>query len=188
MYQTDFAVGNVMLADYELQDGDHLNAIAHYIRGLKKDSLMNYARLNLSATYNATGKNPEALQTLQEAAAIDPKNDRIFYNLALLYYELQDIPSAMENFERAIYLGSRNPGLYYNYGLLLQQTGKLKEAEQILLNGFSIDPQAANINYALAFLYANQNLPEKARAHAQLLRKTDPDNPEYQGLFRSLGL
>jgi tetratricopeptide (TPR) repeat protein len=188
MYQADFAVGNVMLADYELQEGDHLNAIAHYIRGLKKDSLMNYARLNLSASFNAVGKNSEALVTLQEAAEIDPKNDRIFYNLALLYYELQNVPAAMENFQKALRLGSRNPGVYYNYGLLLQQAGKMNEAEKVLLSGFAIDSEAININYALAYYYVSQHQTTKAKIYATNLKKLDPNNPGYQALFQSLGL
>lgn len=187
-YQTDFAVGNVMLADYHLQGNDQMTAIVHYVRGLKKDSLMNYARLNLSAAYNSVSKNPEALKALQEAAVIDPQNDRIFYNLGLLYYELKDIPSAMKNFQIAVRLGSDNTGLYYNYGLLLQQQGKLKEAEQMLLRGFAVDPQAVNINYALTYFYMNQNSPEKARRHAQALKMADPGNPDYQPLFRALGL
>jgi len=187
-YQTDFAVGNVMLADYELQGGDHLGAIIHYMRGLKKDSLMNYARLNLAASYSTAGKNDEALKALKEAALIDPQNDRIFYNLGLLYYELNDIPLALKSFQKSIQLGSENTGLYYNYGLLLQQQGKLKEAEQILLDGYTINPLAININYALSFLYANQNNLSKARVHATVLRKLDPNNPDYQDLFRSLGL
>jgi tetratricopeptide (TPR) repeat protein len=187
-YQTDFAVGNVMLADYELQGGNHLGAIAHYVRGLQKDSLMNYARLNLATAYNTVGNNAEALKTLKDAAAIDPQNDRIFYNLGLLYYELGEISAAMESFQKAVRLGSENTGLYYNYGLLLQQQGKTKEAEKILLKGYSINRQAINVNYALAYLYANQNLPQKARVHAEVLRTLDPNNPEYQALFRSLGL
>ncbi|MBL7857545.1 MAG: tetratricopeptide repeat protein [Cyclobacteriaceae bacterium] len=187
-YQTDFAVGNVMLADYELQGGEHLNAITLYIRGLKKDSLMNYARLNLSAAYNSIGKNAEALKTLTDAASIDPKNDRVFYNLGLLHYEMNNLHAAVENFQKAVRLGSTNTSLYYNYGLLLQQQGKLKEAEQVLLSGYSLNQQAANINYALAYLYANQNLPQKARVHALTLQKVAPHNPEYQGLFRSLGI
>ncbi len=187
-YQTDFSVGNVMVADYELQDGDYLNAIIHYVRGLKKDSLMNYARLNLAATYNSTGKNQEALKTLKEAATIDPANDRIFYNLGLLYNELGNVPLTLENFQKASRLNSQNPGLYYNYGLALQQQGKLKEAEQILLKGIGLSPQATNINYALAYLYMKQNLPDKARKHAEVLKRNDPQNPDYQVLYQSLGL
>ncbi len=187
-YQTDFSVGNVMLADYELKGGDYLNAIVHYIKGLQKDSLMNYARLNLSAAYNTVGKNDEALRTLKDASAIDPANDRIYYNLGLLYYELGNIGAAMENLQQAIRLGSRNPGVYYNYGLLLQQQGKVTEAEQTLLSGVALNPAAANINYALAFLYLNQNNPLQAKKYAAMLRRMDPDNPEYQAIFRRLGL
>lgn len=185
-YQRDFAVGNVMVADYHLQGGDHLNAITHYIRGLQKDSLMNYARLNLAAAYNSAGRNSEALKALRGASVIDPQNERIFYNLGLLYYEMNDTDAAMKSFQRAIQLGSVDGGLYYNYGLLLQQQGKLKEAEEVLLKGFAIDPQAININYALAYLYVNQQLPKKARRHAEVLKRVDPNNPDYQGLFRSL--
>jgi tetratricopeptide (TPR) repeat protein len=187
-YQTDFAVGNVMLADYHLQGGDQLNAIIHYVRGLEKDSLMNYARLNLASSYNSVGKNPEALKALTDAATIDPKNERIFYNLGLLHYEMGNIPTAMESFQKAVGLKSTNPSVYYNYGLLLQQQGKLQEAEQILLKGYALNPQAINVNYALAFLYVNQNNLVKAKLHAGVLRKSDPNNPDYQGLFKSLGM
>lgn len=186
-YQTDFAVGNIMLADYQLQENDNLGAIVSYIRGLEKDSLMNYARLNLSAAYNRVGKNAEALKTLEEAAAIDPKNDRIYYNLALLLFEMNEVAAAMKNFQKAIQLESRNVGVYYNYGLLLQQIGNLKEAETVLRKGFKLSPKAANINYALAYLYINQNNPQQARIHAQVLREVDPENPQYESLYRALG-
>ena len=187
-YQSDFAVGNVMQADYDLQGGDQVNAILNYVRGLKKDSLMNYARLNLSAAYNSVGKNTEALATLKEAAAIDPQNDRIFYNLGLLYYELGNTNAAMDNFKNAARLGSSDPGLYYNYGILLQQQGKMKDAEQLLLRGYALNPRAININYALAYMYMSQKLPKKALKHAQVLRALDANNPDYRELFRGLGL
>ncbi|MBK9105373.1 MAG: tetratricopeptide repeat protein [Saprospiraceae bacterium] len=187
-YQTDFSVGNVMMADYKMQAGAYDEAIRYYTRGLDKDSLMNYARLNLSAAYNTLGKNPEALKTLEDAALIDPFNDQVFYNLGLLQYEMGGITPALESFQKAANMGSTNPGLYYNYGLLLQQQGKIKEAEKILLRGFGLNPQAPNINYALAFFYMQQKLPQKAMEHARALKAVDPQNPEYQELFHSMGL
>lgn len=186
--QTDFAVGNVMMADYKMQAGSYDEAIRYYTRGLDKDSLMNYARLNLSAAYNTQGKNQEALKTLEEAALIDPFNDQVFYNLGLLQYEMGAIGPALESFQKAVNLGSGNPGLYYNFGLLLQQSGKLKEAEKILQKGYALNPNATNINYALAFFYLQQELPLKAVVHARALYAADPRNPDYQELFRSLGM
>jgi tetratricopeptide (TPR) repeat protein len=149
---------------------------------------MNYARLNLASAYNGAGKNVESLRTLNEAAAIDPRNDRIFYNLALLNYEMQDIPAAMSNFKKSMNLGSVNPGLYYNYGLLLQQQGNMKEAESVLLKGLKIAPQATNINYALAFLYLQKNQPAEAKKFARVLKQNDPANPQYLDLFQRLGI
>lgn len=187
-YQTDFAVGNVMLADYQLQGGEHLHAIENYIRGLKKDNQLNYARFNLASTYSIVGKNQDALQVLKDAAMVDPKNDRVYYNLGLLYYEMGNVDDALISFQKGVELKSQNTSLYYNYGLLLQQLGRLKEAEQILVKGYVIDPLATNINYALGYFYVNQNLPEKAMRHVAVLKEMDPENPEYLSLFKALGL
>lgn len=187
-YQTDFAVGNIMMADYHLQGGALQEAISYYQRGLKKDSLMNYARLNLATAYNTVGQNQEALRTLEDAAIIDPFNDQIFYSLGLLQYELNAIPEAIQHFQKAIQLGSANPGLFYNYGLLLYQRGEGAEAEKILLKGYSLHPQAVNINYAITFYYLQQNQVEKARKHGDVLKAYDPDNPEYAELLGRLGL
>ena len=185
-YQTDFAVGNVMLADYHLQGGDNIQAISSYLRALQKDSLMNYARLNLSTAYNGVGDNRKALQALQEAAAIDPANEQVFFNLGLLYYELGDQGKAMQSFQRAVDLGSQNSNLYYNYGLLLQQQGQLKESEKILLRGLALDVQAENVNYALAYLYMGQNQMGKARPHVEMLLRINPANPDYEAMYRRL--
>ena len=185
-YQSDFPVGNVMLADFELQGGDYANAIKNYLRGLKKDSLMNYARLNLSAAYNSAGQNAAALKTLQDAAKIDPSNDRIYYNLGLLCYEMNDMISAESHFQKAAKLGSPNPSLYYNYGLLLQRQGKLTDAEKVFLAGYSKDPQAENINYALAVFYLQQNNTQQARKHAAILYQINPRHPDYQQIFSAM--
>jgi predicted CXXCH cytochrome family protein len=187
-YQTDFSVGNVMLADYELQNKKYTEAVKNYLRGLQKDSLMNYARLNLSAAYNSLGQNENAINQLMVAAKIDPNNERIYYNLALLYYEIKELPKATSNFEKAVNLKSNNPSVYYNYGLLLQEQNKMKEAEKILLKGYSINPMAENLNYALAFNYLQQNLPDKAKKHAILLMQIDPTNAQYKAIYNKLGL
>jgi predicted CXXCH cytochrome family protein len=188
LYQTDFSVGNVMMGDYKMQGGALQEAIMYYERGLKKDSLMNYARMNLAAAYSSIGQHQEALRALLDAAAIDPFNDQVFYNLGLLYNEVGDLESALQNFKKAELLQSRNPGLYYNYGLALQQKGKWNEAEVILLKGFALNPQAVNINYALAFFYMQQKLPQKARKYAEILQTLDPVNPDFQQLFNDLGI
>ena len=177
-----------MLADYQLQGGEHVRAVENYIRGLSKDSLMNYARFNLSSAYNMLGKNNEALQVLKDVAAIDPGNERVYYKLGLLYFEMGNVDAAIASFQQGVERKAANVSLYYNYGLVLQQEGKLIDAEKILKKGYAIDPLATNINYALAYFYFKQGRRNDAIVHAMVLHQRDPRNPDYQSLFRALGI
>ncbi|HEX6848796.1 MAG TPA: tetratricopeptide repeat protein [Chitinophagaceae bacterium] len=184
-YQADFSVGNIMIADHYLQQQDYNNAEKFYLRALKKDSMMNYARLNLSTGYNAQGKNDQALQVLETARKIDPNNDRIHYNLALLYNEMNNKTEAERSFAKAVELKSANPRVYYNYGLLLNQNKKYKEAEAILQKGIGIDP-SSEMYYALCFVYLQLKDTEKTKQTVIRLKQLDPDNPNYQQLFKSI--
>lgn len=188
IYQADFSVGNLMIADHYLQQKDFYNAEKFYLRGLKKDSSMNYARLNLSTTYNLLGKNNEALKVLNDAARMDPKNDRVFYNLALLNVEMNDKAAAEKHFAQAVELKTNNPRVYYNYGLLLNQNNKFKEAETILVKGIGKVPSSPELYYALCFIYLQANDMAKARQAGLKLKQLDANNPEYLQLFKNLGI
>jgi tetratricopeptide (TPR) repeat protein len=188
LYQTDFSVGNVMLADYYMKLQDYANAEKFYLRGLKKDANMNYALLNLSVVYNLQGKNKQALQALQLAIKNDPKNDRVYYNMALLYNETNNIPEAEKSFAKAVELKSMNPKVYYNYGLLLNQNKKSKQAETVLLKGITLNPSDPELYYALTFVYIQSNNKVKAQQTALKLKQLDPNNSNYQQIFSSLGI
>ena len=188
IYQTDFSTGNVMLADYYMKLKDYDKAEKFYLRGLKKDSNMNYALLNLSAAYNSQGKNVQALKTLELAVKNDSKNERIFYNMALLHNEMNNIPAAEKSFAKAVELKSINPRVYYNYGLLLNQNKKIKQAETVLLKGITLNPSNPELYYALTFVYIQSNNKVKAQQTASKLKQLDPNNPNYQQIFASLGV
>ena len=187
-YQTDFSTGNVMLADYYLKLQDYDKAEKFYLRGIQKDSKMNYALLNLSAAYNAQGKNAQALKALELALKNDPKNERIYFNLALLYNEMNAIPEAEKAFAKAVELKSMNPKVYYNYGLLLNKNKKYKDAETVLLKGISLNSSDPELYYALTFVYIQTNDSSKAQHTATKLKQLDPNNPNYQQLFKNFGI
>lgn len=187
-YQTDFSVGNIMLADYYLKIQDYVNAESFYLKGLKKDSKINYAWLNLSSLYNAVGKNDASLQVLQKALKNDPNNERIYYNLALLYNEMSNAAAAESSFAKAVALKSQNPRVYYNYGLMLNGKKKFKEAEAVLQKGIAINPATPDLYYALTFVYIQSENKAKAQQTVFKLKQLDPNNPNYQELFKNLGL
>lgn len=185
--QADFALGNMMLGDYFFRLQDNANAEKFYVRALKKDSLMNLARLNLAIVYNLNNNNEKALQVLKTAQKINPENERIYFNMALLYNEMKDNQNALKCFDKAVQLKSPNPRVYYNYGLLILNSDAQK-AESILKKGLTFSAEDPGLNYALAYLYLNQKQPLKAMKHAQILKRVDPDNPEYSGIFSALNV
>jgi tetratricopeptide (TPR) repeat protein len=187
-FQTDFSTGNVMLADYYLKLKDYPNAEKFYLRGLKKDINMNYALLNLSAVYNEQGKNKQALNALELALKNDATNERVYYNMALLHNEMNNIPAAEKSFAKAVELKSTNSRVYYNYGLLLNQSKKYAAAVSVLQKGIQINPSDSELYYALTYVYMEANNKVKAVQTAIQLKQLDPNNPNYQQIFSSLGI
>lgn len=188
LYQTDFASGNILAGDYYLKLDDFRSAQIYYERALKKDSLLNAARLNLSVAYNQTGRNTDALKVLQQAAAIQPKNDMIYFNLALLYNEMNDKENAEKSLAKAVALHSQNPRVYYNYGLLLQQKGKTRDAIEQLQKAVQLAPNDADLVYALCWIYTQNGQIAKARQVGGILKRLNTGVSEYEALIRQLGL
>jgi tetratricopeptide (TPR) repeat protein len=184
LYQTDFAVGNSLAGDYYTKTRDYATAEKYYRKAIRMDSMMNYARLNLSAVLSSQGKNTEALKTLNEAVLVDPRNDRAFYNRALLLAEMNDLPGAMRDFEQAIDLKTTNTRVYYNYGILLQQAGNPAKAEKVLLQGIRLEPDHGDLNYALAVYYLRSGKQDLAQERIAVLRKYHSMNPGYAELLR----
>ncbi|HEX5000961.1 MAG TPA: cytochrome c3 family protein [Bacteroidia bacterium] len=184
LHQTDFAIGNSLAGDFYTKRKNYQQAEFFYQRAIKKDSLMNYARLNLSAVLSSLGKNDDALRVLNEAINIDSGNERAYYNKALLQVETNDTKGAMNSFSKAVELRSENPRLYYNYGLLMQQLKEPDKAEKVLLEGITVDPLNGDLNYALALLYINQGKSELAAKPISVLQQYHSTNPAYFSLTR----
>jgi tetratricopeptide (TPR) repeat protein len=188
LYQADFAHGNIAIGDFYQQNENFPAAEKFYLRAIQKDSLANLARLQLAVAYSTQGKNNAALDILKMAIHTDPKNETAWYNIALLYSELKNSKLSLEAFDKAYQLKSLNPSVYYNYGLLLQQNSQAKKAIEVLLQGFKINPTDEKINYALAYVYVQNKQAGKAIEYARVLKNNQPNNPEYEGLFKVLGL
>ncbi|MDE3184471.1 MAG: tetratricopeptide repeat protein [Bacteroidota bacterium] len=188
LYQTDFSTGDALAGDYYLKLNDYYNAEKFYLLGLKKDTALNYARLNLSVLYNIKGENSKALKVLQDALMTDPKNDHIYFNMALLYNEMKDPLQAEVALSKAVALKTQNPRVYYNYGLLLEQHNKRQQAVNMFDKGLELSPLDADINYALCILYFNSNQIDKAKEYGLVLKKYYSANPDYRGIIQQLGL
>jgi Flp pilus assembly protein TadD len=70
----------------------------------------------------------------------------------------------------------------------LNERKKFREAETVLQKGIAIDPSVPELYYALTFVYIQSNDLAKARQTGLKLKQLDPGNPDYQQLFKKLGL
>jgi tetratricopeptide (TPR) repeat protein len=188
VYQTDFAHGNIPLADYYARNKNYPLAEKFYKRTLQKDSLANLARLNLAVVYNTQGKNAEAIDILKMAVKTDDKNDQAWYNLALLYNEINDSKNTAAAFEKTLSLKPVNARFFYNYGLFLQQKGNSVKAISILQQGLKQFPADESLNYAMTFIYIQTGHPDKAKTFATVLKSINPNNPDYKQFFVTLGI
>ena len=81
-----------------------------------------------------------------------------------------------------------NSRVYYNYGLLLNQNKNSKQAEIVLRKGIALNPNDSELYYALTFVYIQSNNKAKALETGMKLKQLDANNPNYQQLYRSLGI
>jgi predicted Zn-dependent protease len=61
-------------------------------------------------------------------------------------------------------------------------------AIQMYNKGLEIAPEDPQINYALAILYLQKGQDQQAIKPASVLKKNDPNNPNYQSIFQRLKL
>ena len=187
-FQTDFAQGNLQLADYYLRKQQYTEAIKYYRRSLAKDSLLVAARINLASVLSATGQNKKALKELLTSLKQQPQNDHIHYSLGLLYAELKDNNQAASYLQKAFAINKQNTRAIYNYGILMQGQQKWKEAEGAFKSGLAVNAQDTDVLYALSVLYLQQNKQPQARQTALQLKQLAPNNTNYAALYRQLGL
>ncbi|MGA9997963.1 MAG: tetratricopeptide repeat protein [Pyrinomonadaceae bacterium] len=73
----------------------------------------------LGRIYLDSNQTAEAVEPLEKAASLDPKDGETHYRLGLAYKRLSRLPEAVEQFKQAISLGSGErfvPGAHYNLG------------------------------------------------------------------------
>jgi len=76
------------------------------------------AQINLGAALLMEGENSRALQELQKAQEMDPKNADIENFLGLAYYGMQEYDRAIASYNRALELNPKRSDVHNNLGLV----------------------------------------------------------------------
>jgi predicted CXXCH cytochrome family protein len=143
------------------------------------------ARANLSVLLNASLRNVEAEQVLDEATKLDPENGEAWYSLGLLLAEegrLREAADALGEAARRL----PRAHVFYNHGVALQKLGSLAQAEDALLAGHRLTEDDPAILHALSVLYAQRGEPRRALPYARRLLELEPDSPDARRLVEGL--
>ena len=144
------------------------------------------ARTNLATLYNRMGRNADAERVLREGVQWTPEQGELHYSLGLLLAEDRRLAEAAEALGQAARLLPDRARVRYNHALALQQLGRRREAEAALLAAHRLDQGDPQIVYALAVLFAREELWARALAYAQRLVALTPQDPAARQLVERL--
>jgi len=97
----------------------------------KNPNLLN-AKANLAMTYVSTETPMQGIMLLREVLANDPTNEVALFNLGLLSMRSNQYDKAIERFRQLLKIHDGNSKARFYLGVSLAQTGKNKEALEVL--------------------------------------------------------
>lgn len=142
--------------------------------------------LQAGAEYIRRGRDEVALQKLEKALTIEPKNPEVHQLLAIVYERLKEDDKAEQHYQEALSLNTEDSATHNNYGAFLCRQGRSAEGEQHFLKAAQ-NPRYKNLESA----YTNVGLcvmQEKKFAKAEdYFRKALEINPNFPIAFYQLG-
>jgi len=183
LYSADFAASRLNLGALYSYQGKLPEAEKHLKEATNIDRDFYTARTNLAVLYSRQGKNDLAEQQLRTALERNPDLADVHYSLGLLLSEKKQYEEAVKHLQFAATGMVNNGRVYYNLGQLLIFLRREQEAETALKKSVEID--SANMNYlqALARFYIKSRQVSQARAIAEQMLFTNPENPLGQQLL-----
>jgi tetratricopeptide (TPR) repeat protein len=122
----------------------------------------------------------EAEKHLRRAVEINPTNDVIQSNLALVIARQGNLAEATVHFYRALKINPADPATLNNMGITLAQQGKLDEAIQHFQRALEIRPKDAAGHTNLANVFLVRGDLDGAIRHLRLAIEIDPADADNQ--------
>ena len=138
----------------------------------------------LGATLQKSGKISEALNAMQQSAALNTEDTEVHYNLALVLKELDRFEEAEASYKKAISLQPNYFKAHNNLGSILEKLGRSDEAELSYRQAIALNPDFAEANYNLGNILQDFGQFEEALLS---YKKTMSLNPNLFDIHTNLG-
>ena len=150
----------------------------------------------LAEAYSKSGKFYEAIESIEKAIKIEPKNIYILRKAWLLLYaeKIREALNILEEFKkREKELTEQEKAYYYNtFALLLMEEEEYEEAEKYFKRALELREKlgnergVANIHLNLGTLYANQGLHVKALEEYEKAKETYDAIGDKRGMLTAI--
>jgi tetratricopeptide (TPR) repeat protein len=185
-YSTDMPSSCMNLGNVAM-DLDQVEFAGDYYRSaIQIDREFYPAKINLAMLYNQLGRNDDAESLYRDVLAENPEFHEVSYSLGLLLAEMNRYEEAADFLARASTGLPERTRIYYNLGLVLQLLDRKSEAESALRSAIELEPYNLDYLYALADHYIKRGMVNQAKAIAQRMKKSHPDNPLGQNILNFL--
>ena len=185
-HNADQPSGGLQLGVLHMDRGDLMTALDYFHRAVKWDT--NSAPLHhaLAVALSITGRSAEALESLQTACRLAPRDAEYRYKLGLALNETGKLDAARVALEEAVKLDPQFVRAWYNLGLAYSAQEKTEAALNALVRAESLDATSAAIPYARATILARVGRVDEARAAAKRALELNRDYAEARQLLESL--
>jgi arylsulfatase A-like enzyme/Tfp pilus assembly protein PilF len=115
-------------------------ALSYFERAMDIEPENTSLELQYAFCLVANGRGAEAVKIYNRLKSENPRDYRIYQDMAIMYESLHDLNQARENMRQAVDL---NPGFetYFNYAILLEKSGDLREAVYYLKRYLETTPE-----------------------------------------------
>lgn len=126
----------------------------------------------------------DATKALESAAVIDPQNDQVFWNMALVHMELRKYDRARDDLQKAIALNPESGGYQEKLGTILIELKDWSAAKQAFEKAISLEPGLFKAYYKLA--QVNEELDDQQSALTNYTAAIEK-GPRFLEAYSSLG-
>lgn len=149
---TDTNAALVSQGQHTLESGNIHKAIGLFSNVLSTNPLDDSALCSLGLAYQANGEMDKAVNAYKKVIEIHSCSHRIsqqgnssclldaYYNLALIYANINQIDNAISLFEKVVTLQSRDASLYNNLGVLYYKKSMHNDANTCFEKALALDP------------------------------------------------
>jgi tetratricopeptide (TPR) repeat protein len=141
-------------------------------------------KMNEGVTAAVQKRYTDASKLLESASVIDPQNDQVFWNMALVHMEIRKYDRARDDLQKAIALNPKSGGYQEKLGTILIELKDWNAAKAAFEKAIEYEPELFKAYYKLAQI--NEQLDDQQTALKNYTTAIDK-GPRFLEAYNALG-